>query len=373
MNKIWYILLFVQLSLLFELKAQIVSIPLYKNLSYKECNVSVYASSLKYVPLETKSECFLSEELQVIVSAQYIFIHDFPEDKVYRFDANNGKFLNTIGKKGQGPGEYQKLFGFYVDDVFKKCYLMDSYANNIFVFDYDGKYVTAYSGQYAPNRMIKINNNFLLNNLLYTQTKNEMFLIDQKGKVLKKAKLPEKKYGMMLWPPYFYSHNGEIFYKNYISDNIYRIDKSLNKIPTYNIDCGRRSINPQENQYSLERGNIVDDLTIVIGEIKGYKDNIFIPYCTDKRSFAVYNTKTKKILSPGKKGESGFIDDLTNGPLVKIPYSSYLHSSTVENQLISVIYLPEIEDEKFNSGVFKKTIEKLSVDSNPIIQIIILN
>lgn len=103
------------LCCLFEgLNAQIINIPLSKNLSYRECKVSDYASSIRYVSLETKEECLLNEELQVIVSSQYIFIHDFPADKVYRFDANNGKFLNTIGKKGQGPGEYKRLFGFYV-------------------------------------------------------------------------------------------------------------------------------------------------------------------------------------------------------------------------------------------------------------------
>lgn len=34
--------------------------------------------------------------------------------------------------------------------------------------------------------------------------------------------------------------------------------------------------------------------------------------------------------------------------------------------------MPEIEDKKFNPGVFKKTIEKIDIDNNPIIQIIIL-
>lgn len=372
MNKSIFIILFVNAFSLFLVNSQVTNIPLVKNLSYKEIKVSEYVSAIKYVPLETKRECLLNEELQIIATSQFIFVHDFLADRVYRFDANSGKFLNTIGKKGQGPGEYQKLFGIYVDDVQKKCYLMDSYANKIYIYYYDGKYVTVYSGPYAPNRMIKIDNNFLLNNLLYTQTKNEMFLIDQNGKVLKKARLPEKKYGLILWPPYFYSHNGQIYYKNYVSDYIYSIDKSLNKKPAYFIDLGKRSINPQENQYSLDKGSIIDDLTIVIGEIKGYKDNIFIPYCTDKRSFAVYNTETKKILSPGKKGESGFIDDLTNGPLVKIPYSSYLFISTLENQLISVIYIPEIENEKFQSGTFKKVMDKLDIDSNPIVRIVTL-
>lgn len=241
MKKTIFILLCVYASNLFLVNSQVTNIPLVKNLSYKESKVSEYASAIKYVPLETKRECLLNEELQIIAASQFIFVHDFLADKVYRFDANSGKFLNTIGKKGQGPGEYQKLFGIYVDDARKKCYLMDSYANKIYIYDYDGKYASVCSGPYAPNRMIKIDNNFLLNNLQYTQTKNELFLIDQNGKVLKKARLPEKKYGMLLWPPYFYSHNGQIYYKNHVSDNIYRIDKSLNKIPTYFIDCGKKA------------------------------------------------------------------------------------------------------------------------------------
>ena len=143
-------------SALSGLYSQVTNIPLYKNLSYKECNVSDYASSIRYVPLETKDECLLNEELQVIVSSQYIFIHDFLADKVYRFDANNGKFLNTIGKRGQGPGEYQKLFGIYVDDVYRKCYLMDSYANKIYIYDYNGKYVKVCSGSLADKSNEKL-------------------------------------------------------------------------------------------------------------------------------------------------------------------------------------------------------------------------
>ena len=173
------------------LNAQVKNIPLYKHLSYKECNASEYISSIKYIPLETKTECLLNEELQIIATSQYIFVHDFLADKVYRFDLNSGKFINTIGKKGQGPGEYKKLFGIYVDDTLKKCFLMDSYAGKTYVYNYDGKFDSVFSGSYAANRMIKTGNNYILNNMLYLQSKNEMFLINDKGKVLKKATLSD--------------------------------------------------------------------------------------------------------------------------------------------------------------------------------------
>lgn len=355
------------------INAQIKTIPLDKHLSYKECNASEYIFSIKYIPLETKRECVLNEELQIVVTYQYIFVHDFLADKVYRFDANSGKFLNTIGKKGQGPGEYKKLFGIYVDDTRKKCFLMDSYAGQMYVYYFDGKFDSSFSGPYAANRMIKVGNDYIVNNLFYIQNKNEVFLIDENGKALKKVKLLDnKKYGMMFWPPFFFNHNGKIHYKNYISDYIYTIDKSLNKRPVYLIDCAKRSINPQENQYSLDKGSIINDLTIVVGEIKAYKDILYIPYCTDKRSFAVYDVKTGEFFSPGKNGKSGFTDDITNGPLVEVPYSSYLFDSCVPNNLVSVIYIPKIEDDELKSGAFKKVMDKLDIDSNPIVRIVTL-
>ena len=43
-------LLIILWSVLFGLYGQVTNIPLYKNLSYKECNISDYASSIRYVP-----------------------------------------------------------------------------------------------------------------------------------------------------------------------------------------------------------------------------------------------------------------------------------------------------------------------------------
>jgi len=40
--------------------------------------------------------------------------------------------------------------------------------------------------------------------------------------------------------------------------------------------------------------------------------------------------------------------------------------------LVSAIYLSKIEDEKSQPGIFKKIIDKLDIDSNPIVRIITL-
>lgn len=348
-------------------------IPLYKNLHFKECKVSTYASSIRYIALETKENCLLGEELEVIASRDYLFIHDFKEDIVYRFDSKTGRFLNTIGRRGQGPGEYKKLFGFYIDDQDKKCFLMDTYVSHIYVYNYEGEFLQDISGPYAPCRMERVDNRYIVNNVLYTQTKNELFLMDLQGNLLKKSILSTtSRIGFMVWPPFFYKHEDLCYYKNYLSENVYSINSKLEKKLVYYIDCGKKAINSKEDQYDARKGNLVKD-KIVIGPIKGYKENLYIPYYTDKECLAIYNIKSGELFSVGKEDKAGLIDDLSGGPLVTIPYSIYTYDSCVAGQLISVIPFTEVEDlTLYENTPFGKVLKKMNEDSNPIIRVVIL-
>ena len=139
----------------------------------------------------------------------------------------------------------------------------------------------------------------------------------------------------------------------------------------YWIDLGDKAINPEENQYDLKKGSLTKD-KVVVSTPSAYRDKIFIPYAYDKgRFFAVYNTTSKKLFTPGVSGKSGFIDDLTNGLPVNVPYVNYF-TTLKENQLVSVIHMTDIADESFPDGKFKQVLDEyqLNEDSNPIIRIV---
>lgn len=348
-------------------------IPLYDHQELKECKISEYASSIHYVPLETRDECLLGEELEVIATSEYLFVHDFKEDIIYRFDGKTGKFLNRVGKRGEGPGEYKKLFGFYVDDLVRKCFLLDTYASHIYVYDYEGKFLEDISGPYAPCRMERVGDRYILNNSLYTQTKKELFLLDLQGKLLKtKALSTTSRIGFMVWPPFFYKHDGHCYYKNFLSENIYSIDDKLNKQPAYQIDCGKKAINSKEDQYDLHKGNLVKN-KIVIGPIKGYKDNLYIPYYSDEAYFAIYNINTGETFTVGRGREAGWIDDISGGPLITVPYSIYVYDSCVPGQLISVIAPTELSHpEQYGDSEFGRLLQEVDEYSNPVVRIVTL-
>ena len=99
----------------------------------KEFNIDVYAAfqnkapilktsqfvdDIEFVPLEITDDCLLSNHLKtIVVTSKDIIVYDY--EGCYRFD-RSGKFLNKIGSRGQGPGEYMVHTTFRVIRMMKQ-------------------------------------------------------------------------------------------------------------------------------------------------------------------------------------------------------------------------------------------------------------
>ena len=347
------------------------TIPLKDALSLTECKVSEYASSIEYIPLETTDDCLIGDEFSLIVASQDIFVHEFGDQKIYRFD-RNGKYLNTIGKKGQGPGEYVSIYSIYVDESTRECFLLDTFSGNVHVYDYDGTYKRKIHVPIAPCRMTKMGNNYVMVQYLLDVSTCEMVLVTPEGKLLKEySRNDGKKYGFSIFLPFLFTSNDAVYYKSHLSEYIYSIDEKLKRKKAYWIDLGKKQINAEEDQYRLGKGSMIQG-KLVISTISAHENLMFIPYADKGRFFAVYNTISKKIFSPGVDGKAGFIDDLTQGPLVDVPYSLYLITSLQKNQLATYIYMADIDINDYSDGEFKQFLKKHNLDefSNPVVRLV---
>jgi len=92
-----------------------------------------------YVPLETNERSVFGKITKLIVHDQHYFIWDEITNSILCFDGE-GKFEFDINNEGEGPGEYQFINDFSIDE--NKIFIHDSQLKKILIFDLKGNFIT---------------------------------------------------------------------------------------------------------------------------------------------------------------------------------------------------------------------------------------
>lgn len=80
------------------------------------------ADNLRAIPLETSDSCLLSSNLGVWVGNKYIITAD--RESMHLFD-KDGKHIRQLAKQGKGPGEFNSIATFTVDEAEERLYYRD--------------------------------------------------------------------------------------------------------------------------------------------------------------------------------------------------------------------------------------------------------
>ena len=96
-------------------------------------SVSELFSKVEVIPLETSDSCLLATILRVLVSGDttYILTQDYPTFRhitLMAFD-KKGNYLRSIGRVGQGPGEYSQIYDAVINDQRKLVYMLSPFGS----------------------------------------------------------------------------------------------------------------------------------------------------------------------------------------------------------------------------------------------------
>lgn len=95
--------------------------------------------SCRFIQLETRPECFIGEVKKVHISGGRIFVSDY-NNKLFVFDSD-GRFLNTIGAIGPGPGEMLSFIDFYVNEDAGYVGIFDILRMKVCRYSFDGFFI----------------------------------------------------------------------------------------------------------------------------------------------------------------------------------------------------------------------------------------
>jgi hypothetical protein len=122
--------------------------------------LSEIADDITFIPLETTDECLIGRIRSICLSDNYLVIIDADPNQILLFDTT-GKFVRTIGSKGQGPGEY--IYPFWVALVSNELFVWDLMLNKTFCYDLQtGKYLRVKEHEATPFSMDCFNDSILI-------------------------------------------------------------------------------------------------------------------------------------------------------------------------------------------------------------------
>lgn len=106
-----------------------------------EIKASELIDDYKYIPLETRNESLIGYIRKVWFYNDRIYVRDVETNMIYIFN-QSGKYLNKIGQRGNGPGEFSDLlFGMTIDPFANRLLVYDQGKRKMNYFTLDGGYL----------------------------------------------------------------------------------------------------------------------------------------------------------------------------------------------------------------------------------------
>lgn len=338
--------------------------------SPKEIMLNELASDIRYVPLETTDDCLMNNEFYIM---QYTG-EDIITSGIFHFD-KNGKFLNKIGSKGQGPEEYlQDLFAF--GDWKNKLLYVQNWTT-LTCYGFDGTFVRSIptpqlnmgaAGLFGENHIL------YSNDIYYADKANpiQLYMVDsQNGKTVSKWRghLEEnKKYGMILTSrDFMYNYDNSLFYKPALENVIFKILSPKKRQLVYKFDCSGKDIDVSADEVDPKKR--FQFLSVYWA--KETAQYLFVNYGMKNISrLGIYDKEKKTFTNVTIK------DNLAGG------YDIHPAWTSDDNHLLMVYYaggLLQDKEKRYSTGLLperKKELDELlkniKEDDNPVVILVTL-
>jgi hypothetical protein len=321
--------------------------------------------SAYFIPLETTSECLIKQIDKIVFDNDKIFVLDCRgNNKILVFD-RQGKFMWTVGKVGQGPGEYIEACDFCVNKRDKMIYIVCE-RERIMQYNYSGDFVKqikmdlyAESIEYSNSHFYFIGNQKDFFNLAVT---------DIEGKIVDKF-FQNKNWGENLTrlPHPLQKMDSLVYYFGYLDDNIYGIRNFSEVFVQYRMDFGKATVDLFTVK-NFDDAAVYRKLLASRGYIQYWIQNsgYFVCYYFDKAIPVMHIYNKEKDIS-----RNFYYKNIQNQYAAKICFFEYL---TDTDELVAVVQPADLLEnvESIENEDDKNCIKNMGLDEemNPLLYVV---
>ena len=329
---------------------------------------------VSFVKLETTGDNLVGAISQILFVNNKIIVVDFDVSKTITVYDESGKFLNKIGKLGQGPEEYAYLEHVALTPDKSMVVVVDMGSGNLKYFGLDGDFIKSVKfpfwfsncefisndiivGHYSGGNMIQKNN---------VSYKPQLVITDLKGNILSSGfqSFYSKNFASTTFMP-LRKFDNEVIYCPPFSDTIYHVsEKGL--FPLYHLNIKRTIPIVIDNNITDNSWNeYKENNPFFNGEIIELKDvtmiNISERYKNWSR-FIIYSKKQDKIFSCTGTLSNPFFR------IFSVPKARYKDDMIVVDERASnIIANRNIFYQLGEKNIVDKLFKDLTEDSNPVL------
>jgi hypothetical protein len=261
-------------------------------------SIAEIIDSSYFIPLETTDEILIKKIDKIVFDDDKIFVLDREgNNKILVFN-RQGKFMYSVGKVGQGPGEHIEACDFCLNPQDKMIYMICT-RKRIMQYKYNGDFVKQTISKFNTNKLEYFNNHFYFSG--YAMDFFQVVITDTAWNIVDKFfSSGDWGYNALALEHPIQKTDSLIYSFDYLDDNIYGIKNISEIFVQYRIDFGKTKLDipvPSIKNYTWnDLSNKIYSSTR--GAIRYWIQNsdYFICYYFDKKSFSmtVYN-KHKNI------------------------------------------------------------------------------
>lgn len=214
-------------------------------------NLSEFTTDIKYIPLQTVENHIFTGNWHSVFLNNRIIAYNLNQCVLYSSD---GRFLNSVGARGRGPGEYQ--FCEQADFSQDKTIIIQDFLD-LLEYDSTGSYIRIYKNvfgidfdhpEYPTIRGWKRIRDSLFFGHMPNNTgiiKYKALIINKKGQILKafdnyeQFQRDKPVSGFIESNTDQYLFNRILHYREFMSDTLFYLNEELHLIPDYVFNLGK--------------------------------------------------------------------------------------------------------------------------------------
>jgi hypothetical protein len=293
--------------------------------------------SIKPIFFETTDHSLIGEYPNVIFTKKNIFIKTENSIKVFSPD---GKYLNSINKRGNGKGEYTGISDFFINEELNRVEILDKRQKKVLYYNYNGEYIDEQPIGIWAIKIVRDSQNRLYTYSGYERDEDNIFQFNVYGEAenhsFSEIDKNKSKFLHIANPVYFFkSGKDRILFFEPFNDTIYTLKKDGIK-PEYVI-----SYNGQNIPESFYRNNNFPDVLEFFQEFNkhNYINSTYNVVETDRKILFYYLNGGKKHLVVYDKTEK----------------KAYSYDKIIDDYFTDGVELP-FQDEEFIFFAEKNTV-----------------